>query len=91
MKKKYLRANKGEFMTKELNKAIMTRSRLRNDYLKKKSGVSKIAYDKQKKYCVNLLRILLTLRSVLYLIIRSFGKLLNQSSRIKSLIKKQLI
>ena len=56
MKKKYLRTNQGEFMTKELNRAIMTRSRLCNKYLKEKSADSKIAYDKQKNYCVNLLR-----------------------------------
>ena len=56
MKKKYLRTNQGEFMTKELNKAIMTRSRLCNKYLKEKSADSKIAYDKQRNYCVNLLR-----------------------------------
>ena len=43
-------------MSKELNMAIMTRSRLRNKYLKEKSGDSKIAYDKQRNYCVNLLR-----------------------------------
>ena len=43
-------------MTKELNKAIMTRSRLRNKYLKEKSVESKIAYDKQRNYCLNLLR-----------------------------------
>ena len=44
-------------MTKELNKAFMTRSRLRNKYLKsEKSADSKIAYDKQRNYCVNLLR-----------------------------------
>ena len=43
-------------MSKELNKAIMTRSRLRNKYLKEKSADSKIAYDKQRNYCVNLLR-----------------------------------
>ena len=55
MKKKYLRANQGEFMTKELNKAFMTRSRLRNNYLKEKSADTKIAYDKQRNYCVNLL------------------------------------
>ena len=48
MKKKYLRTNQGEFMTKELNKAIMTRSRLCNKYLKEKSADSKIAYDKQR-------------------------------------------
>ena len=56
IKKKYLRANQGEFMSKELNKAIMTRSRLRNKYLKEKSAYSKFAYDKQRNYCVNLLR-----------------------------------
>ena len=56
IEKKYLRANQGEFMSKELNKAIMTRSRLRNKYLKEKSADSKIAYDKQRNYCVNLLR-----------------------------------
>ena len=56
IKKKYLRANQGEFMSKELNKAIMTRSRLRNKYLKDKSADSKIAYDKQRNYWVNLLR-----------------------------------
>ena len=44
MKKKYLTANQGEFITKELNKAIMTRSRLRNKYLKENCPDSKIAY-----------------------------------------------
>ena len=34
VKKKYLRTNQGEFMSKERNKAIMSRSRLRNKYLK---------------------------------------------------------
>ena len=56
IKKKYLRANQGEFTFKELNKAIMTRSRLRNKYLKEKSADSKIAYTKQTNYCVNVLR-----------------------------------
>ena len=43
-------------MPKELNKPIMARSRLRNKYLKEKSADSKIAYGKQRNYCVNLLR-----------------------------------
>ena len=42
-------------MSKELNKAIMTRSRLHNKYLKEKSADPKIAYDKQRNYFVNLL------------------------------------
>ena len=33
-KKKYIRANQAPFMTKELNKEIMTRSRLRNKLLR---------------------------------------------------------
>ena len=56
VKKKYLRANQGEFMSKGLDKEIMTRSRLLNKYLKEKNADSKIAYDKQRNYCVNLLR-----------------------------------
>ena len=56
IKKKYLRVNQEEFMSKELNKTIMTRSRLRNKYLKEKSADSKTAYDKQGNYCVDLLR-----------------------------------
>ena len=43
-------------MSKELNETIMTRSRLRNMYLKEKSADSKTAYDKQRNCCVNLLR-----------------------------------
>ena len=34
MKQKYLRANYGRFMTKDLYKAIMKRSRLRNKFLR---------------------------------------------------------
>ena len=44
VEKKHLTANQGEFITKELNKAIMTRSRLRNKYLKENCPDSKIAY-----------------------------------------------
>ena len=55
-KKKRLRANQGEFMTKELNKAIMTQSRLPNKYLKEQSADSNMDHDKQRNYCVNLLR-----------------------------------
>ena len=47
MKKKFLKAKQEEFITKELNKTIMTRSWLRNKYLKEKSADSNIAYDKE--------------------------------------------
>ena len=35
LKTKYLRANYSKFMTKELSKAIMRRTKLRNQFLKK--------------------------------------------------------
>ena len=56
-KKKILKSKPGQLMTKELNKAIMTWSRLHNKYLKKKSIDLKIAFNKQKNYWVNLLLI----------------------------------
>ena len=37
LKKKYIRANHSEFVTKELSQAIMLRSKLRNQLLKTKS------------------------------------------------------
>ena len=43
-------------MSKEVNKAVMTQYRYRNQYLKEKSADSKIAYDIEKNYCVNILR-----------------------------------
>ena len=55
-KKRCIRANQKPFITSELNKAIMNRSRLRNRYLKLRTSESKIAYTKQSNYTVNLLR-----------------------------------
>ena len=43
-------------MDKELNQAIMVRSKLRNKYLKSKSEIDKQRYNKQRNYCVKLLR-----------------------------------
>ena len=56
LKKKYLRGNHSRFVSKELNKAIMERSRLRNEYLKDKTRAARIAYKKQKNVCVSILR-----------------------------------
>ena len=50
-KKKYIRANQAPFMTKELNKEIMTRSRLRNKFLCFRSEENKRAYNEQRNRC----------------------------------------
>ena len=55
LKKKYLRANHSNFVTEELSKAIMNRSRLRNQFLKNRSVESRMKYNKQRNICVALL------------------------------------
>ena len=55
-KKKYARGNQMPFFTKELSKEIMTRSRLRNKYLKNRNEENRAIYVKQRNYCVSLLR-----------------------------------
>ena len=44
------------FITKDLSKAIMKRSRLRNNFLKNRTGENKTLYTKQRNYCVSLLK-----------------------------------
>ena len=44
------------FMTKNLSREIMTRSRLRKKYLKHKTEENRILYTQQRNKCVSLLR-----------------------------------
>ena len=56
LKRKYLRANHSNFITKELRKAIMQRSKSRNLYLVVRSDANRFRYKKQRNICVSLLR-----------------------------------
>ena len=56
VKHKYIRANNSNFMTKNLRKEIMLRSKLRNVYLKTRTNKSKQLYNKQRNLCVTLFR-----------------------------------
>ena len=56
IKKKYARGNQMPFMTKNLSKEIMPRSRLRNKYLKHKTDENRLFYTQQRDKCVSLLR-----------------------------------
>ena len=56
LSKKYLRAIQANFVTKELRKAIMLRTRLRNIYLKQRTEKTKIAYNQQRNKCVRILK-----------------------------------
>ena len=56
MKIKYIRTNNSPFMNKDLSKATMVRSRLKNKSLKLKTKEAKDAYKKQRNVCVSILR-----------------------------------
>ena len=56
LKRKSLRANYSNFITKELIKAIMQRSKLCNLYLEVRSDENRNRYKKQRNICVSLLR-----------------------------------
>ena len=56
LKKKYLRANHSKFVTKELSKAIMLKSKLRKRFLKDRTEESRCKYKKQRKVRVYLFK-----------------------------------
>ena len=56
LKTKFLRANHSKFVTKDLSKAIMLRTKLRNQFLKKRTLEAKIKYNKQRNICVSLVK-----------------------------------
>ena len=56
IKKKYACGNQMSFMPKNLSKELMTRSRLRNKYLKHKTEENRLLYTQQRNKCVCLLR-----------------------------------
>ena len=44
------------FVTKDLSKAVMKRSKLTNYYLKNKTDANRMLYKKQRNYCVSLFK-----------------------------------
>ena len=56
LKTKFLRANRSKFVTKEVSKAIMLRTKLRNKFFKKKTLESRAKYNKQRNICVSLIK-----------------------------------
>ena len=55
-KKKYLRGNNMPFMNKNLVNAHRKRTRLRNKFLKNRTESNRVSYNKQRNFCVSLLR-----------------------------------
>ena len=56
IKKKTIQVNEASFMTKNLHKETMRRSRSRNKYLKSKSLTDRKNYNMRRNFCKKLLR-----------------------------------
>ena len=56
IKTKLVRGNNAPFMNKDLSKAFMHRSKLKNMYNKNPTETNNLLYKKQRNFCVNLLK-----------------------------------
>ena len=56
IKKRYVRADQPSFMNSKIHKEEMRRTRLRNKFIDSKTDADRIAYNKQRNYCVSLIR-----------------------------------
>ena len=56
IKKRYVRANQASFINSKIHKEVMRRTRLRNKFIDSKTDADRIAYNKQRNYCVSLIR-----------------------------------
>ena len=56
IKQKHIRGDQSPFMNKNINKAIITRTRLRNRFLKEPTQMNRLDYKKQRNYSISLMR-----------------------------------
>ena len=54
IKQKHIRDSQSPFMNKDIHKTMMTRTRLRNLFLKKPTPMNRQACQKQRNHCVSL-------------------------------------
>ena len=55
IKQKHNRGNQSPFMNKDIYKATMAGTRLRNRFLKELTQMNRLAYKTQRNYCVSLM------------------------------------
>ena len=56
IKKRYVPANQASFINSKIHIEVMRRNRLRNKFIDSKTDTDRIAYNKQRNYCVRLIR-----------------------------------
>ena len=54
--RKYIRANESPFMTKDLHKAIMKRSKIRSKFVKSRNLSDRKNYTSQRNFCKKMLK-----------------------------------
>ena len=82
MKQKKIRGNNAPFMAKEIRKAILDRSRLRNKYLKYSSRENFLKMKKMKNKCNSICR-----KSKIKYVKRSTGKGISSSKQLWNFVK----
>ena len=55
IKPEHIRCYRSPFMNKDIHKPIMTRTRLRNRFLKEPTPLNRLAYKTQRNYCVSIM------------------------------------
>ena len=56
IKKRYVRANQASFMNSKMHKEVMRKTRFRNKFIVSETNADRITYNKQRNYCVSLIR-----------------------------------
>ena len=56
LKQRYVRSNHSSFLNKEILKAIMNRTMIRNNFLRSRSTVDRSPYNQQRNFCLSLVR-----------------------------------
>ena len=56
IRQKHIRDNQYPFLNKDIHKAIMTRTRLKNRFLKEPTPINRLSHKKPRNYCVSLMR-----------------------------------
>ena len=56
MKEKYIRRNQAPFMKKSVQKAIMVRTKLLNQFRKENSFTNELEYKRQRNFCTKLIK-----------------------------------
>ena len=56
IKRRHVRTNQASFINSKIHKEVIRRTRLRNKFIDSKTDADRIAYNKQRNFCVSQIR-----------------------------------